>query len=140
MLLLRVRIGLRPAERGGEVRPGVYTRSARTVRAGRADVVRLVKRFPVAIRRARRPQSNANAQYNMLLPGQMYTPRLTYFDFRVAKCARMAGTRTQVGFDLYNLFNSNTATALQPELRRDVPAADGDPEGRLARFNVTVDF
>jgi carboxypeptidase family protein len=92
-----------------------------------------------------RAQSNANAQYNLMLPGQMYTPRLTYFDFRLAKVLRFGRTRTQVGFDLYNLFNSNTATALNTNYTVPGPTSQflnttAIQDARLARFNVTVDF
>jgi hypothetical protein len=92
-----------------------------------------------------RPQSNANAQYNLLLPGQMYTPRLTYFDLRLAKVLRFGRTRTQVGFDLYNLFNTNTATALNTNYTLPGPTSQflnttAIQDARLARFNVTMDF
>ena len=87
-----------------------------------------------------RSQSNALAQYNLLLPGQMYTPRLTYFDLRAAKVLRFGGTRTEVGFDLYNLFNSNTATALNTNYGATFLQPTGIQSGRLARFNVTIDF
>jgi hypothetical protein len=87
-----------------------------------------------------RSQSNALAQYNLLLPGQMYTPRLTYVDFRAAKILRFGATRTQVGFDLYNLFNSNTATALNINYGATFLQPTGIQSGRLARFNVTIDF
>ena len=32
-------------------------------------------------------------------------------DFRFAKILRFGGTRTNVGLDLYNVFNANTGTA-----------------------------
>jgi len=87
-----------------------------------------------------RAQSNPNAQYNLLLPGQMYTPRLTYFDVRVAKVLRFGRSRTQVGFDLYNLFNSNTATAQNTNYGATFLATTAIQDARLARFNITMDF
>ena len=70
----------------------------------------------------------------------MYTPRLTYFDVRVAKILKLAGTRTQVGFDLYNLFNSNTATALNANYGVTFLNTTSIQDARLARFNITLDF
>jgi hypothetical protein len=87
-----------------------------------------------------RSQSNALAQYNLLLPGQLYTPRLTYFDFRAAKVLRFGSTRTQVGFDLYNLFNTNTATGLNTNYGATFLQPTAIQSGRLARFNITLDF
>ena len=87
-----------------------------------------------------RPQSNANAQYNLLLPGQMYTPRLTYLDLRVAKILRFGGVRTQVGFDLYNLFNSNTATAYNTNYGATFFNTTAIQDARLVRFNITLNF
>jgi hypothetical protein len=87
-----------------------------------------------------RPQSNALAQYNMVLPAVLYTPRLNYLDLRIAKILRMGGTRTQVGMDLYNLFNSNTATALDQNLTATFLRPTAIQNALLARFNVTVDF
>jgi hypothetical protein len=87
-----------------------------------------------------RLQSNFLAQYNLLLPGQLYTPRLTYFDFRVAKILKIGGTRTQVGFDLYNLFNSNTATGLNQNYGTTFLNPTSIQDARTARFNLTVDF
>jgi hypothetical protein len=92
-----------------------------------------------------RAQANPQAQYNLLLPGQLYTPRLTYFDIRLAKVLRFGRTRTQVGFDLYNLFNSNTATAQNtnytpPSATSLFLNTTAIQDARLARFNITMDF
>jgi hypothetical protein len=39
-------------------------------------------------------------------PGSGYGDRMNQFDFRISKLFRYAGTRTMVGLDMYNLFNS----------------------------------
>jgi hypothetical protein len=45
---------------------------------------------------------------NLARAGQLYGNRINQVDLRVAKILRLAGTRTTVGFDLYNLFESDT--------------------------------
>jgi hypothetical protein len=51
---------------------------------------------------------------NLLNPGQLYTlERTNLVDMRFAKILRFAGKRTDVGMDLYNLFNSNVTSAYQ---------------------------
>ena len=54
----------------------------------------------------------ANATVNLVEPGTMYTDRFNEVDIRVAKSLRYRQTRTTVNFDLYNVFNSNTALAV----------------------------
>jgi hypothetical protein len=64
---------------------------------------------------------------------------------RFAKVLRVGKTRTNVGMDLYNLFNSNTPTTYETVYD---PATNGarwlQPTAvllpRFARFNVQVDF
>ncbi len=83
-----------------------------------------------------------NATVNLVEPGTMYGDRLNVVDMRVAKIVRLAGTRTNVGFDVYNIFNRNPVitnsftfvpggTWLRPN---SILAA------RFARFSVSVDF
>jgi hypothetical protein len=82
---------------------------------------------------------------DLTLPGQVYPDRINSLDIRLAKILRFGRTRTNVGFDLYNLFNSNTGTAYNQVY--DV-ASNGAAwlrpttvlAPRFARFNVTVDF
>lgn len=83
---------------------------------------------------------------NLLSPGQLYTlSRINLIDMRFAKIFRFAGRRTDVGVDLYNLFNSNVTTSYQQtyEYRTNgaawlTPTAIAAP--RLARFHVTLTF
>jgi len=83
---------------------------------------------------------------NLLSPGQLYTlSRVNLVDMRFAKILRFAGKRTDVGIDLYNLFNSNVTTSYQQtyEYRTNgaawlTPTAIAAP--RLARLHVTVNF
>ena len=49
----------------------------------------------------------ANVAVNIVEPGSLYGDRINQMDFRVAKIFRMRGTRTQLGLDLYNAFNSS---------------------------------
>jgi hypothetical protein len=82
---------------------------------------------------------------DLTLPGQVYADRINSVDLRVAKVLRFGRTSTNVGFDFYNLLNSNTGTAFnsvydvatngQTWLR---PTSILNP--RFARFNVTVNF
>jgi hypothetical protein len=83
---------------------------------------------------------------NLLNPGQLYTLRRTnLMDMRFAKILRFGDRRLDVGVDLYNLLNSNVATAYQQtfEQRNDGstwlnPTAIAAP--RLARINLTLNF
>jgi hypothetical protein len=94
---------------------------------------------------------NGTETVNLLDTNQLFAERRHYqFDMRFAKILRFAGTRADIGVDLYNIFNVNTPTAYDGTY--DVlPAAGLGPGGewqrptgivqpRFARFNVTVNF
>jgi hypothetical protein len=90
--------------------------------------------------------ANQNTTLNLLKPGELYTlSRINLVDMRFAKILRFAGRRTDVGIDLYNLFNSNVTTAYQQTYEYQTngaawltPTAIAAP--RLARFHVTFNF
>jgi hypothetical protein len=83
---------------------------------------------------------------NLLAPSELYPlDRRTEVDVRLAKILRFGGRRLDVGFDLYNLFNSNTTTTYEQTFLYTnsgatwlQPTAILNP--RLARFNATLSF
>jgi len=89
--------------------------------------------------------ANGNTSVNLLIPGQLYGPRVTQVDMRFAKVLKFRTTKADIGVDLYNLFNTsdpvgfietydfatNGATYMQPNAI--VPP-------RFVRFNVRVNF
>jgi hypothetical protein len=83
---------------------------------------------------------------NLLAPSELYPlTRRTEVDMRFAKILRFSGSRLDVGFDIYNLFNTNaTTTYLQTYLYTNNGATWLDPTAilgpRLARFNATYTF
>jgi len=89
------------------------------------------------------PGGAATQTVNIVKQGQVYGPRITTVDLRVTKIIRFGSTRTNVGLDLYNLFNSNTGTAFNQNFGTDGltwmrPTSVLNP--RFLRFNVTLDF
>ena len=50
---------------------------------------------------------------DLLLPGTIYGDRINAVDMRFAKVLRFGKTKTNMGLDVYNLFNSNTATTYE---------------------------
>ena len=82
---------------------------------------------------------------DLLLPGAVYGDRINVVDMRVAKVLRFGRTKANVGLDVYNLFNANTATTYETVYD---PATNGakwmTPTAvllsRFMRFNVQVDF
>jgi hypothetical protein len=89
--------------------------------------------------------ATGNTTVNLLIPGQLYGPRVTQVDMRFAKVLKFRGTRADVGLDLYNLFNTsdqvgfietydfatNGATYMQP---------NAIVAPRFVRFNIRVNF
>jgi hypothetical protein len=80
---------------------------------------------------------------DLLQPGQVYPDRLNTVDMRFTKIIKIGRTHTNVGVDLYNLFNANTGTSFNPNWGADGstwlrPNAILNP--RYLRFNATVDF
>jgi hypothetical protein len=89
------------------------------------------------------PGNAQTRNVNVLLPNELYGPRVNSMDARFAKVLRFKGTRAAVGIDLYNLFNANTATGFNTGFGADGatylrPTAILNP--RFARFNVTYEF
>jgi len=86
--------------------------------------------------------SAANATVNLVEPGTMYGDRLNVIDMRFAKVVRLGRTRTNVGFDVYNIFNRN------PVITNNFNFVPGGAwlrpnsilAARFARFSATVDF
>jgi hypothetical protein len=87
----------------------------------------------------------ATQDVNLVLPGTVYGDRINAVDMRFAKVLRFGKTKSTVGLDLYNLFNSNTPTTYETVYD---PATNGarwmQPTAvllpRFMRFNVQVDF
>jgi hypothetical protein len=123
------------AQPGGDVATNGASRSA-NYRLNSAQ-------FLAATGRALRPGVTQET-VNLLAPGDLYGDRVNTVDMRFAKILRFGRTRTNVGVDLYNLFNSNTATtyeAIYDPANADAwfqPTAVVQP--RFVRFNVQVDF
>lgn len=84
---------------------------------------------------------------NLLAAGQLYPDeRVNQLDMRFAKIFRIGGKRIDLGVDVYNLFNTNDATAFDQAYDFGVP--DGgewlQPTNivapRFVRFNVTINY
>jgi hypothetical protein len=80
---------------------------------------------------------------NLAPQGLVFPERLNTVDMRFTKILRIGAARTNVGVDLYNLFNANTGTSFNQNFGRDGstwlrPNAILNP--RYVRFNATIDF
>jgi len=80
---------------------------------------------------------------NLAPLGDVYPDRLNTVDMRFTKIIRIGGTRTNIGVDLYNLFNANTGTSFNQVFGSTGatwlrPNAILNP--RYVRFNATIDF
>jgi hypothetical protein len=52
--------------------------------------------------------ATGNTAVNLLIPGELYGPRITQVDMRFAKVLNFGGRRADLGLDLYNLFNTSS--------------------------------
>ena len=83
-----------------------------------------------------------NATVNLIEPGSMYGDRLNVLDMRFAKVLRFGGTRTNVGFDVYNILNRN------PVITNNFAFVTGGTwlrpssilSARFVKFSAVVDF
>jgi hypothetical protein len=75
--------------------------------------------------------------------GEVYADRLNTVDMRFAKILRIGRTRTNVGIDLYNMFNANTGLSFNQNFGSNGSTwlrPNGILNPRYVRFNATVDF
>jgi hypothetical protein len=96
----------------------------------------------------RAPSNGATSvTVNLVEPGTLYGDRVNEFDARFAKIFRFGHTRTNVGFDLYNLLNSSailsynqafSTTALTGASAWLSPSTVLQP--RFWKFSVQFDF
>jgi hypothetical protein len=84
----------------------------------------------------------SNATVNLIEPGSMYGDRLNVLDMRFAKVLRWGRTRTNVGFDIYNILNLN------PVISSNYTFVPGGTwlrpnsilSARFVKFSAVVDF
>jgi Carboxypeptidase regulatory-like domain len=79
---------------------------------------------------------------NLIEPGTMYGDRLNEVDFRIAKLLRFGRTRTNVGVDIYNLFNANPALTYNAAFSTALPfpRPTGVLTPRFAKISAQIDF
>jgi len=97
-----------------------------------------------------RTPTGANATsvtVNIVEPGTLYGDRVNEFDARFAKIVRFGRTRTNIGFDLYNLLNSSAILsynqAFSPAITTGAAAwlsPSSVLQPRFWKFSVQVDF
>jgi hypothetical protein len=99
--------------------------------------------FLAATGRALRPGVTQET-VNLLRQGALYGERVNTMDLRFAKILTFRNTRTNIGVDLYNVFNSNTPTTYEAVYDPTNPNAWFQPtavvQPRFVRFNLQVDF
>jgi hypothetical protein len=83
-----------------------------------------------------------NVTVNLVAAGTMYGDRLNELDLRVAKLLKVGGSRSTIGLEIYNAFNSSAVlaynTAYVPNGPWLQPMAIMTP--RLFKFTLGIDF
>jgi hypothetical protein len=79
---------------------------------------------------------------NLIEPGTLYGDRVNQFDIRVAKILRFGRTRTNIGFDVYNIMNK---AAILTYNQGFVPNGNwlgptSIQQSRFAKFSAQIDF
>ncbi|HKF68059.1 MAG TPA: hypothetical protein VKB36_16045, partial [Vicinamibacterales bacterium] len=98
-----------------------------------------------------RPLSSAatSVTVNVVEPGTMYGDRVNEFDVRLAKILRFGRTRTNIGFDIYNILNSSAILSYNQAFSPSIPAGAGAAawlsptavlQPRFLKFSVQFDF
>jgi outer membrane receptor protein involved in Fe transport len=89
-----------------------------------------------------RTQPDGSVVVNLIEPGTLYGDRLNEVDFRIAKIVRLGRTRTNVGVDVYNLFNANPALTCNPAYSTALPfpRPTGVLTPRFAKLSAQIDF
>jgi len=86
--------------------------------------------------------SAPNVTVNLVAPGTLYGDRVNELDFRVAKILRFGRTRTNVGFDIYNVLNANPVltynAAFIPNGGWLVPTTV--LQSRFVKLSASIDF
>ncbi len=89
-----------------------------------------------------------NVSVNLVEPGTLYGDRVNEIDMRFAKILRFGRTRTNVGFDVYNIMNANpvltynqaftTTISATPSANWLAPQSTLQP--RFIKFSAQIDF
>ena len=79
---------------------------------------------------------------NLIAPGTLYGDRVNDVDMRVAKIFRFGRTRTNVGVDVYNLFNASPVLTYNPAYSTALawPRPTSVLTPRFAKISAQVDF
>jgi hypothetical protein len=77
---------------------------------------------------------------SIIKPNELYAPRLNQLDLRVGKVIKWRRTRSVVSFDVFNLLNSATVTAVGTNLPGNWLAPSGIVSARLMKISVQADF
>ena len=80
---------------------------------------------------------------NLIAPQTFFSPRRNSIDMRVAKILRFGRTRTQVGFDIFNLTNNDEITSYSQTFSPTTTTwltPTGIVPARYVRFNAQFDF
>ena len=102
-------------------------------------------------RRSAAPFANnaPNVTVNLIEPGTLYGDRVNELDLRFAKILRFGRTRTNVGFDIYNILNSAPILtynqAFNPTINTTNPSANwlapqSTLQPRFMKFSAQIDF
>ena len=89
-----------------------------------------------------------NVTVNLITPGTLYGDRVNELDFRIAKVLRFGRTRSNIGFDIYNVLNANPVLTYNQAF---TPISAANPNGqwlvptsvlqsRFVKFSASVDF
>jgi hypothetical protein len=82
----------------------------------------------------------ANLPVNILEPGDVFGDRITQVDLRVAKLLRFGRTRTNIGVDVYNLFNSNVPLSYVTTYGATWKNPNTILDARFAKISAQIDF
>jgi hypothetical protein len=112
-------------------RPGVVLRADAIYQATDPTIVATLGRPLAAV---------ANVTVPLIAPYEAYGDRIDQVDMRVGKILRFGRTRSNLSFDIVNLFNSNDNLAYQTLLSPTWPAPTQVLLPRIFRVNFGVDW